>query len=212
MKDLFVLTADSDMEALLRAVLARHRDLQIHPLSFDVRRFIGRDSGMVKEGPEIARVMVSKTEYSRLILIWDHHGSGWHDLRAAEAVTRIEQRLNGVTWTGRSAAVVVVPELEEWLWHCPATIARHLDLNSAAFDELTARAVIQMELSRERCCRDLPKELFEQVLYFKRRRKPLPEDFRMLGSSANLSNWVGSESFDRLAGILRTWFPPRAKS
>jgi hypothetical protein len=211
MKDLFVLTADSDMEALLRAVLARHRDLQIHPLSFDVRRFTGRDSGMVKEGPEIARVMISKTEYSRLILIWDHHGSGWHDLRPAEAVTRIEQRLNGVTWTDRSAAVVVVPELEEWLWHCPTTIAQHLDLNSAAFDELTARAAVQIERSRERCCRELPKELFELIFYYKSRRKPLPEDFRMLGSSANLSNWVRSESFDRFVGILRAWFPPRVK-
>jgi hypothetical protein len=34
---------------------------------------------MVKEGPEIARALVKKTEYSRLILVWDHHGSGWDD-------------------------------------------------------------------------------------------------------------------------------------
>lgn len=78
MKDLFVLTADSDAEALIKSVLQRHRDLKIHPISFEVQRFTGRDSGMVKEGPEIARVMVQKSEYSRLILVWDHHGSGWH--------------------------------------------------------------------------------------------------------------------------------------
>lgn len=209
MKDLFVLTADSDMEALIGAVLGRHRDLHIHPISFEVRRFTGRDSGMVKEGPEIARVMVRKTEYSRLMLVWDHHGSGWHDLDAGEAVTRIEQRLVGVTWADRSAAVVVVPELEEWLWHCPATVAQILGSNTSEFDMITGQAATKLSLPRKRCCRELPKELFEAVFYYKRRRKPLPGDFKTLGASADLANWSGSGSFARLAEILRAWFPAR---
>ena len=209
MKDLFVLTADSDAQALMKAVLGRYRDLQIHPISFDVQRFPGRDSGMVKEGPEIARALVKKTEYSRLILMWDYHGSGWHDLNAKQAVTRIEQRLDGVTWTDRSAAVVVVPEVEEWLWRCPASVARHLGSSAAEFDLLIARAVTGLDLSPERCCREKPKELFETVLYYKKRRRPLPEDFGLLGTSANLTKWSVSETFGRLVGILRAWFPTR---
>jgi hypothetical protein len=196
MKDLFVWTADSDAQALIRAVLQRHRDLQIHPISFDVDRLFSRDSGMVKEGPEIARAKVKKTEYSRLILIWDHDGSGWERVVPEQAVTRIQQRLDGVTWTDRSAAVVIVPELEEWLWHCPASVARHLGVSAADLDTLP-------------CCREKPKELFEGVLYYNRRRKPLPEDFRMLGSSANLAKWSASETFGRLVEILRAWFPAR---
>jgi hypothetical protein len=82
MKDLFVLTADSDAQALIKAVLGRYRDLQIHPISFEIQRLTGRDSGMVKEGPEIARALVKKAEYSRLILVWDHDGSGWHNLNS----------------------------------------------------------------------------------------------------------------------------------
>jgi hypothetical protein len=210
MKDLFVWTADSDAEALIRAVLQRHRDLQIHPISFDVDRLFSRDSGMVKEGPEIARARVSKTEYSRLILVWDHDGSGWEQRVVPEqAVTRIQQRLDGVTWTDRSAAVVIVPELEEWLWHCPASVARHLGVSAADLDTLTARVAAELSLSREPCCRERPKELFEGVLYYKKRRKPLPEDFRMLGSSANLAKWSASETFGRLVEVLRAWFPAR---
>jgi hypothetical protein len=209
MKDLFVLTADSDAQALIRAVLRRYRDLQLHPISFHVERFTGRDSGMVKDGPEIAREMVKKTEYSRLILVWDHHGSGWHNLKAEQAVTRIQQRLDGATWTDRSAAVVAVPELEEWLWRCPASVARHLELNAAEFDTVTTRALNRLNLSREQCCRERPKELFEAVLYSKKRRKPLPEDFEMLGSSADLTRWSASGTFGRLVEILRAWFPPR---
>ena len=116
MKDLFVLTADADAEALMRAVLSRHKALQIRQIDFDIKRFPGRDNGMVKEGPEIARVLVNKSEYSRLLLMWDHHGSGWEKLNPDQAAIRIQERLDGVTWTGRSSAMVLVPELEEWLW------------------------------------------------------------------------------------------------
>lgn len=207
MKDLFVLTADSDAQALIKAVLRRYRDLRIRPISFEVQRFTGRDSGMVKEGPEIARAMVKKAEYGRLILVWDHHGSGWHKLNAAQAVEKIQRRLDGVTRTDRSAAVVAVPELEEWLWHCPASVARYLGSNAAEFEAAAARVLTGLNPSLERCCLESPKELFEAILYQKRRRKPLPEDFEKLGSDADLLEWSASGTFGRLVGILRTWFP-----
>src|SRR5437899_1669556 len=87
-----------------------------------------------------------------------------------------KKRLNGVTWTDRSAAIVVVPEMEEWLWHCPASIARYFGIDAAELDAVMARALISLNLSRERCCREKPKELFETILYARGRRKPLPAD------------------------------------
>ena len=165
---------------------------------------------MVKQGPEIGRALGKGTDYSRLILVWDHHGSGWEKLSGAEAVARIRQRLDGVTWTGRSAASVVVPELEEWLWRGPASVARHL--GSADFDKVVASAASGLNLSRERCCLERPKELFEAVLHQRKRRRPLPEDFKMLGSSANLTNWSDSDKFGQLVAILRSWFPARRQS
>ena len=124
-------------------------------------------------------------------------------------MSRIQQRLDGVTWIERSAAVVVVPELEEWLWHGSTSVARYLGMIEAEFDTVTARLATGLNLSRERCCRERPKELFEAVLYHKMRRKPLPEDFKILGSSANLTEWRASETFGRLVEILRDWFPAR---
>ena len=90
MKDLFVLTADSDAQAVMRSVLVRHKALGIRPIEAEVQRFPGRDSGMVKEGPEIVRALIKKADYSRLILVWDHHGSGWHarDPKSATAARR----------------------------------------------------------------------------------------------------------------------------
>ena len=74
---------------------------------------------------------------------------------------------------------------------------------------MIARVLSKLKLSKERCCRERPKELFEDVLYHKKRRKPLPEDFWMLGSSANLERWSTSETFGRLVEILRGWFPAK---
>jgi hypothetical protein len=130
MKDLYVMTADSDAQALVKALLRRSRELRIRPVSAEVERLTSRDSGMMKEGPEIARAMVRKSEYSRLILIWDHHGSGWDNRPADQARAQIQTRLDGVTWMDRSAAVVIVPEPEEWLWHW-AGVARCLGAKAA---------------------------------------------------------------------------------
>ena len=209
MKDLFVLTADSDAQALITSVLQRHKDLKIHPISFEVQRFTGRDSGMVKEGPEIARAMVNKREYSRLLLVWDHHGSGWHGLNSEQAAGRIQLRLDGATFLGRSAAIAILPELEEWLWHCPNSLGRLFGSGVAEFDSLTDNFAGRLSLPRERCCRDKPKELFEAILYKQKRRRPLPEDFEKLGSSADLAKWCSSETISRLVEILRDWFPAR---
>jgi hypothetical protein len=207
MKDLFVLTADSDAQALLRSVLRRHEDLRIRQISFDVQRFTGRDSGIVKEGPEIARVLVNKRDYSRLILVWDHHGSGWHERKPEQAVDRIQQRLDGATFAERSAAIVIVPELEEWLWHCPRSIGRLLGFGMEELDPVTEHVAGRLGLPKQRCCREKPKEIFEAILYRQRRRKPLPEDFERLGSLSNLEDWCNSKTFARLVEILRTWFP-----
>jgi hypothetical protein len=208
MKDLFVLTADADAEALLRALLGRHRALQIRPIEFDVRRFPGRDAGMVKEGPEIVRMLVNKSDYSRVLLTWDRHGSGWESRSAEQALSLIQTRLDGVTWAERSSAIVFVPEVEEWLWHSPRAIARHLGVTEHELSQVVEKAAVGIGNSLDRCKSELPKELFESVFRSKKRRQPLPEDFKSLGSSADLTQWMGSESFVRLTRILQGWFPP----
>lgn len=203
-----MLTADADAEALLRSVLRRHEALQIRPIVFDVRRFPGRDSGMVKQGPEVARVLVNKSEYSRVLLTWDHHGSGWESRSPQQAVSLIQGRLDGVTWARRSSAVVFVPELEEWLWYSPRSIAHHLGVTDHEFEVLVEKAAVRLGKAPDYCRQELPKELFEIVLHGKKRRQPLPEDFTALGSFADLEQWNASEAFVRVRQALQEWFPP----
>ena len=207
MKDLFVLTADSDAQAIIGAILRRHRTLHIRPITFEIERHTGRDSGMVKDGPEIARVKVQKTEYSRLVLAWDHDGSGWHSRPPEDAALRIQTRLNGVTWADRSATVVLVPELEEWIWHCRESLAELMGLTLADFEELAARLAGKRNRPLDTCCRESPKELFGDIFYYRHRRQPLPEDFESIGKAADLAAWRGSQTFTRFADTLLQWFP-----
>jgi hypothetical protein len=51
MKDLLVLTADADMQAVFRAILDRCDALGIRPISSAVDRHLYRDSGVFSDGP-----------------------------------------------------------------------------------------------------------------------------------------------------------------
>ncbi|MGA3190083.1 MAG: hypothetical protein ABSF22_23495 [Bryobacteraceae bacterium] len=206
MKDLFVFTADADAEGLIRSVLQRPKALGIRPITFDVERHVGRDPGMVKDGPEIARMKVQKSEYARLVLIWDHEGSGWHALTPDTAVAQIQQRLNGVTWENRSAAIVLVPELEEWIWRCRTSLARHLGLGARDFERRIADIAVGQNLPVERFVKEHPKELFGELFYQKRRSQPLPEDFSNVAASADLDAWASSKTFNRFRTVLQEWF------
>jgi hypothetical protein len=200
MKDLFLLTADADAQAVMKAVLRRHHSLEIRPITFDIDRHTSRDSGMITDGPELMGLKLNKNEYSHLLLMWDHDGSGWHD-EPSTAVADVQRRLDNVTWQDRSAAVVLVPELEEWLWHNRASIARQIRSSSAELDRMVQTAYGNSLLP------DLPKESFERLLYEKLKRKPLPMDFEQIAERASLVQWQRSQSFRTLVEILRRWFP-----
>ena len=128
MKDLFVLTADADALAIMRQVLRKPQAMGIRTITFDVERHIGRDPGMIKDGPELTKFW--KGQFRRLLLLWDHHGSG----KERESVDTIQDllssRLDDVTWKNNHLAISAVPELEEWLWHNPHSLQKYLDISA----------------------------------------------------------------------------------
>ena len=197
MKDLFVFVADADAEAIMKTILRRHQSLNLRPITFDVDRHPMRDNGMVRDGPELLRYRLRKTDYDRVLLIWDYEGSGQKG-EPEECEGEVRTRLESASWSDRCAAVVVVPELEEWLWHNQASIAKLLKIGTADLDKMLR------QLPQEP-----PKERFERVVYQHLRRKPLPEDFEQLAKSASLVQWRNSSSFSSIADTLRTWFPAK---
>jgi len=207
MTDLFVLTADADALAVVRTVLARPQAINIRPITCEVDRHAGRDSGMARDGPELVRMRVQKAAFQKVILIWDHEGSGWEWKSPEQARQEMQVRLNQVTWEDRSAAIVVVPEIEEWLWHNPASLAKHLAVGRQTLRQWTESFVASRGVDSVTCRKCYPKELFRYVLYQKYKRKPLPRDFAQIAKQASLIEWQSSQTFRVFVDVLRAWFP-----
>ncbi|MEW5952506.1 MAG: hypothetical protein AB1815_01935 [Bacillota bacterium] len=205
MKDLFVLTADADAMAAMTSVLKRHMFIGIRPVAFDVYRHTMRDSGVVKDGHVFVRRY--KGKYHKVLLIWDHHGSGFDSLEPRRCIEIVQERLNLVTWQGDSGAVVLVPELEEWLWHNEASLCKRLGISTADLQIWVEEYVKKKNTTVARVKQEQPKELFEYVCIEKARRTISPKDFEEIARVASLVDWQNSDSFRAVVSLLQSWFP-----
>jgi hypothetical protein len=183
MKDLFVLTADADMQAVFRAVLDRSDALGIRRISFEVDRHPNRDSGAFTDGPELLRTK-PKSDFRHFIVAFDHHGSGCNS-EPDDCARTVQDRLDSFTFKDYSMVVVIAPELEEWLWCHPSAIGNAQELGAIAD----------------------PKERLHQVFLRRDKRKPRPRDYEAISTRADLQAWSSSPSFRVLKETLQNWFP-----
>lgn len=207
MKDLLIHAADADAEAFLRSLLNRPAALAIRPISFDIQRHPQRDAGMVQSGAELARM--NKGRYLKLLLLWDHHGSGRELRQTPEQVAdEISRKLDSFTWSGHHKVEILVPELEQWLWFCESAVAAHCGVTTKQIAEWQQDYAAKLGKSVDVLKRDLPKELFEHLMRERLRQTISPRNFQQIGERASVKALMGCESFNRLVVALRDWFPP----
>ena len=118
----------------------------------------------------------------------------------------VQTLLDQVSWRGRSVAIAIDRELEEWLWWSPAAIASHLGVSQ---DQLRAwlRELGHVDDGDAMLGSSLPKEALEEVFLQKRQKTISPRDFERIASRASLKSWRKSPSFDHLVTTLQEWFP-----
>lgn len=207
MKDLLVYTADADALSLMRGVLTRPQALGIRPIESHIDRHTGRDPGMVKTGPELVGMM--KDEYHKALLLWDFHGCGCERRMTPRALeTEVQGRLDDISWSGRSAATVLVPEVEVWLWYCESALAKHCGVTVHEIASLLTAFAKQQGKALEILKQEQPKELFEHLMLKGLRRTISPRDFEEIGRQASIKDLRKCPSFERIVGILQGWFPP----
>lgn len=206
MKDLLVYVADADAMAFMRSTLNKHQALGIRPISFDIERHPQRDAGMVQSGAELTRM--KKGLYHKALLMWDHHGSGRdHKQNPLEVEEDIQGKLDAYTWCGNSAVTVLVPELEQWLWHCESAVAAHCGVTADELEQWLADLSQKLRRSVEALKQEQPKELFEYVMRDKLKRTISPRDFEEIGKGAGITALLGCDSFRTIVETLRLWFP-----
>ncbi|WP_442978401.1 methylation-associated defense system protein MAD4 [Salinibacter sp.] len=202
--DLVVLAADKQMEETIRGLLSQHQALGIHPLSFEVYSHPNKDPGCRSKAHKFLRSL--QTQYRRALVIFDYHGCGAEHTSAPEHVeSTVEERLGQSGWNERARCLIIVPELEVWVWSDSREVDRCLGWDPAS---QRVRSWLQAKdlWSTDAPKPSDPKKAMEVAL----EQAGLPHSssiFRDLAESVGLRQ-CEDESFQRFCQILREWFPP----
>ena len=123
-QDLIVVAADLDAKQSIVQLLQRPQSLGIRPIQFVVDRYVKRDSGCCRTSHEYLRPFARQFEYA--MVVFDRDGSGRESQTRDEIESSVEQELATNGWRDRSAAIVIVPELEAWVWSDSPEVAKAL--------------------------------------------------------------------------------------
>ncbi len=122
--DLIVVVADLDAQNVVQALLSRRESLGIRTITRQTYRFIKRDAGCFRDVHEYLRPFVKQFDYA--LVVFDRHGCGAEHLPRQQLEDDVEQRLARNGWSGRSAAIVIDPKLEAWVWSDSPEVDRTL--------------------------------------------------------------------------------------
>jgi hypothetical protein len=115
MKDAVFLVADKDMEQTLLGLLTRHQSFGITAISRDIYIHPQRDPGCWNDAVNFLRPYVKDFRYA--FVLFDYHGSGQDEKAMADDLqSQLEEQLAHNGWENRARVIVLVPELEAWVW------------------------------------------------------------------------------------------------
>lgn len=199
MKDLVVLAPDKNTEAAMKALLEHRRDaLGLRPITFDIFVHPRRDPGVYNEAEEFLRPLQSQYLYALVLFDFAFDGAP-PDARTAQ--NEVQEKLNRSGWEGKSAVVVIDPELEIWIFADSAHVIQELaDGNRALFEGVIANYGTMPNTPKPQ----KPKEAMEELL----RRIRRPRSSAIYGALANRVSLKGctDPAFARLREILQGWF------
>jgi hypothetical protein len=114
-QDLAVLVPDKDIEATLQALLKRPEALAIRAVSFRIYVNTDRDPGCLLRPQTILHAGLAK-QFAHALVVFDHDGCGQEDKPREELEAQAVDILRAAGWEDRAEAVVIDPELENWVW------------------------------------------------------------------------------------------------
>jgi hypothetical protein len=203
-KSLVVLTADKSMRLCVEAILARARELDLCLASDDYQVLADGhcDPGVFRMGHESLRSQLK--QYRFAILMCDRVGAGAGTMTREGMEAQMEGRLGQNGWQGRSAAIVIEPELENWIW----TDSTDLDsLLGWQGRQPALREWLRLEgyLHAGQLKPLEPKECLDKALRLVGGKRD-GALFQKIASRVNLGRCT-DPAFTKLLATLRTWFP-----
>ncbi|MBD2183354.1 methylation-associated defense system protein MAD4 [Aerosakkonema funiforme] len=204
MKDLIVLVADSQQEAVINTLLEeRYRSLGIRQLqkqqNFAIYAHPNRDPGVYGEASQFLSLYINQFTYALVLLDAEWKGSPG----ASQIKEKVQTSLNQNGWENRSATIVIEPELEIWVWSSSDEVPNVL---GKSWDEIRNIAQQKKYWQQEAVKPHRPKELMEEVLR-QARKHPSADLFINLAKKVSLVRCEDA-AFQELKERLQEWFPP----
>ncbi len=199
--DLVVLAADKSSEMAMRGILARPEALEIRPVNAEFIVHPEHDPGCVRTPHHYLRSYVRT--HAHAIVVLDREGCGREETRP-ELEQEIEGLLERNGWRSRSAAIVLDPELEVWVWSDSPEVEVQLGWAGRQPDLRTwlrQRGFLSPDAAKP----SRPKEAMQAALY----------EVRLPWSSSIHGQLAGRVSvrrctdpgFEKLKRSLQQWFP-----
>lgn len=196
--DLIVLVADSNMRAAFAGILMMHQRFQIRSIKHDVR-VLGNDPLAYRTSHEFLRDFHRMAAYA--LVVFDRHGCGTTKPREAIELD-VEDLLRKNGWESRSAAIVIDPELENWLWSDSPHVAAALGWEAGKLKTwLTDNGCWPADAPKP----SRPKEAVEGVL--RHVRKPRSSDIYFQIAQQVSFQHCSDPPFVKLKRVLQGWFP-----
>ena len=201
-RDLIVLTADLDMRLTMNGLLGRHQSLGIREISFKVISHLNRDAGVFKEGHNLLRTEVGNFQYA--LAVCDHHGCGQEGKPREHVESIIAQNLTA-HWRDRSAAIVIEPELESWVWTDSPHLTKAIGWPG---NPSSLRVWLKQEGFRfDHPIKPLdPKGALERVLRYMQKKKSSALYQQLSRTNVSTADCT-DPAFAKLRDTLQKWFP-----
>lgn len=203
-RDLVVLTADRNAEFALRGVLSRFHSLAIRPVNPEYYVHPEKDSGVFHHAHDYLRPFTRA--FAHALVLMDREGSGREHLSRKDMEQHIEDNLRTSGWGNRAAALVIDPELENWIW----SDSPHVDKELGWIQQAVAlRAWLRKEgfLTEGTPKPPRPKEALEATL--RQAHRPRSSAiYRAIAEKVGLSRCT-DPAFLKLRDLLTQWFPQR---
>lgn len=199
-RDLFVLVADTQMQATIEGLLTRRQALGIRELNSDVKVHPRKDAGCRSDAAAYLRPFSGQFQYC--LVVFDHEGCGREEVPPDTIRESMLKELSASGWKDRCEVVVIVPELESWVWNPSRKVdeicgwsGRTLDLRTWVTERFDLTDVGKPRR---------PKEALDAALreVGKVRSSSL---FRQMATNVS---WRGctDHAFRHLVHTLKTWF------
>ena len=202
-RELVVVTADNQQKRTVATLLLeRWRALGIRQLAINADSDIyslQNDPGVFHRAGGFLAVFAQQYEYALVLIDAEWEGG---PASAEKIEAKIQNDLNSNGWEGRSAVVVIDPELEIWVWSTSLHVPRLFGTDWETIKDMGYRTNYWQEGETKP---SRPKELLEEVLRRTRKRRSAAL-YQQLARKVGLKRCQDG-SFRRFREILQGWFP-----